>query len=370
MLEKPKLKVDLQDEKGVTALMMAAATGDQRLLDAVIRLNPDPNCSDKATLSVLNYAKMDTIFDMLLSLPTLNIQMHKSALVAFINAGNTSRVFKMLQRGAMLPNDFVVSESNLSRDMIGVLKRYEKAQKAQEQGPVEYLKALVNNRLFAQVKETFGEEIIKYNNTTMMGDYLIVWAYKNQFYMLVNYMLDILQQKFPELMKDLQDYIDIGTGEIIRRKQAVRLLYAQNWLQGDNPAQFSFKRYEIATAKKLINARKRTSEGRVPYGFVEDLEFEQKIIYYLTNISLALQERVDTGEASQNNNSREELLEYGKKIIDTAGDKWEKRLEEFVKENPRLSNALKQYAMSKRNRAAIIAINKANQRNSFIKLKF
>lgn len=370
VLEKPKLKVDLQDSFGVTALMMAAATGDQRLFDAVIRLNPDPNITDKTGLSVLNYAKTSVIFENLLSMPTLKIQMHTNALVEFIKADNTSRVFKMLQRGAMLPNNFVVSQSNLSIDMFGVLKRYEEAQQVLGKGPVEYLKALANSRLFAQIKETFGEEIIKYNNIRMMGDHLIVWAYKNQFYMLVNYMLEILQQKFPDVLKDLQDYVDVGTGEIIRRGQSVRLLYSQNWVQGDSPAEFSFKRYEIATAKKLINARKRTSEGRVPYGFVEDPGFEQKIINYLMNISLALQERMETGEPSHNNNSREELLEYGKKIIDTAGDKWEKRLEEFVKENPSLSNALKQYSMSKRNRAAIIAINKANQSNNFMKLKF
>lgn len=365
VLEKPKLNVDLQDSLGVTALMMAAATGDQRLLDAVIRLNPDPNISDKPGSSVLNYAKNDVIFETLLSIPTLKIQMHTSALVEFIEAGNTCRVFKMLQRGAMIPNDMKKRGVKLTREMQGMLKRYEKAQQAQDQGPVEYLKALLNNRLFSQIKETYGEEIIKYNNVRMMGEPLIVWAYKNQFYMLVNYMLDILQRKFPELTHDLQDYLDIGTGEIIRRNQSVRLAYETN-----GKRTLSFKRYERTTAEALVRARRRTSEGQIPVGFVPNHSFGEKITNYLRTISTAVDEHTKTKKSSSSkniNNSPEDLLAHGKKIIDMARNNWEKRLEEFVKENPSLSNALKQYAMGKRNRAAIIAINKANP---FLDIRF
>ena len=74
-----------------------------------------------------------------------------------------------------------------------------------------------------------------------------------------------------------------------------------------------------------------------------------------------------SSSSSKDNNSPEALLAHGKKIIDTAGKNWEKRLEEFVKENPGLSNALKQYAMRNRNRVAILAINKANP---FLGVKF
>ena len=368
-VEKPKLDVNLQSKfNGVTALMMAAEKGNEKLLDAIIRLNPDPNIVNNNGETALAYCseEVDYAFDTLIAMPTFKIQAHKEALITFMLHGNTKRVLKMIQLGAMLPD---VPKEMLRPSMLNLIKRMQEAMEAQDKDRKTYLKALATNRLFAQIKSIFGERVIEYNSqVNMMGEDLLVWAYQQQFYLLVNYMLDILQRKCPELMNNLSDYLDVGTGEIIRINQAVRLQYRAR----DGSIELSFKRYERNTAIQLGRAQRRTSEGRIPIGFVNDNEFNEKVVNYLRTISTAAGECMKSkksSSSSNDNNSPEALLAYGKKIIDTAGNNWEKRLEEFVKENPGLSNALKQYAMRKMNRAAIRAISKAKPFLD-VKLKF